>query len=142
MRIIANDERISLAGSYKGYEEETRILSNLDVVVMPSLCYENSPNVILESFAQHIPVIASNLGGMAELVRHEGNGLVFNAGSAEDLARQLQRLCVEPELLPRLQAGIEPVKSVSEEIDELEHAYFDLIAKEKAFQSVAMLAPR
>ncbi len=136
------DERLSLAGSYNGYEEESRVLRSLDVIVVPSLWYENSPNVILEAFTQRVPVIASNLGGMAEMVHHEGNGLVFEAGNAEDLARQLQRLCEEPGLLPRLQAGIEPVKSVSEEIDELEHTYLDLIAREKAFQSVSELAPR
>ncbi len=141
-RIIANDERLSLAGSYKGYEEEARVLRNLDVIVVPSLWYENSPNVILEALAQRVPVIVSNLGGMAEMVHHEGNGLVFDVGSAEDLARQLQRLCVEPDLLPRLQAGIEPVKRVAEEIDELEHAYLDLLARDKAFQSVFEQAAR
>lgn len=134
-RIIAGDQRISLAGSYSGYEEEARVLRDLDVVVVPSLWYENSPNVILESFAQRIPVIASDLGGMAELVQHEKNGLLFEVGNAEDLARQIQRLCVEPGLQPRLQAGIGPVKRVSEEIDELELVYQNLLARDKSLQN-------
>jgi glycosyltransferase involved in cell wall biosynthesis len=130
-RIIADDQRISLAGTYNGYEDESRVLSNLDVVVVPSLWYENSPNVILESFAQKVPVITSNLGGMAEMVQHEKDGLLFKAGSSEDLARQLQRLCTEPDLLPRLKSGIAPVKSVSEEIDELEFVYQSLLAGDR-----------
>ena len=118
-------------------------MSNLDVLrYISSLHSSNSPNVILEALAQRVPVIVSNLGGMAELVQHEGNGLVFDVGSAEDLARQFQRLCVEPDLLPRLRAGIEPVKRVAEEIDELEHAYLDLLARDKAFQSVFEQAAR
>lgn len=135
-RIIAGDQRISLAGSYSGYEEEARVLRNLDVIVVPSLWYENCPNVILEAFAQRIPVIASNLGGMAELVHHEENGLLFEAGNSEDLARQLQRLSVESGLQPRLQAGIGPVKSVSEEIDELEFVYQNLLARDKSPQNI------
>ncbi len=126
----AGDGRISLAGSYNGYEDEIRVLRDLDVVVVPSLWYENSPNVILEAFAQGVPVIASNLGGMAEMVKHGENGLLFEAASSEDLARQLQRLCVEPALLPGLKAGIGPIKSVSEEIDELEIVYQNLLAKD------------
>ena len=133
-RIMAGDERISLAGSYNGYEDESRVLQDLDVVVVPSLWYENSPNVILEAFAQRVPVIASDLGGMAELVQHEANGLLFKAGSPEDLAHQLQRLCVEPGLQPWLQAGIRPIKTVAEEIDELEQTYQNLLGRNTAFQ--------
>jgi glycosyltransferase involved in cell wall biosynthesis len=126
-RIIADDKRISLAGSYNGYEDEVRVLGSLDVVVVPSIWYENSPNSIMESLAQKVPVIASNLGGMAEMVQHEQNGLLFEVGSSEDLARQLQRLCIEPGLQPGLKAGIGPVKSVAEEIDELEFVYQGLL---------------
>jgi glycosyltransferase involved in cell wall biosynthesis len=133
-RLMAGDERITLAGSYNGYEDESRVLRDLDVVVVPSLWYENSPNVILEAFAQRVPVIASDLGGMAEMVQHDNNGLLFKVGSPEDLAHQLQRLCIEPGLQPGLQAGIRPIKTVSEEIDELERTYQDLLAQENAFQ--------
>ena len=141
-RTVARDPRLTLAGRFNGYEEESRVLSNLDVVVVPSLWYENSPNVILESFAQHVPVIVSNLGGMAELVQHGKNGLVFEIGNADDLARQIQRLCAEPDLLPRLQSGIEPVKRVSEEIDELEQIYLDLLPRDKAIQGLFEQATR
>jgi glycosyltransferase involved in cell wall biosynthesis len=141
-RIIAGDERMSLAGSYNGYEDEIRVLSNLDVVVVPSLWYENSPNVILEAFAQRVPVIASNLGGMAEMVSHEENGLLFEAGNPEDLAHQLQRLCLEPGLQPGLKAGIGPIKSVSEEIDELELVYQNLLAEANVFNHSLVKAAR
>lgn len=83
----------------------TTILRNLDVVVVPSLWYENSPNVILEAFAHNTPVIASDFGGMAELVAHEANGLHFIKGDAGDLARHLRRLVEEPGLLDRLTLG-------------------------------------
>ena len=60
---------------------------------------------------------------MAELVRDGGNGLLFTPGDAENLARQLRRLLDEPDLLSTLRAGIGPVKSVAQEMDELEGIY-------------------
>jgi glycosyltransferase involved in cell wall biosynthesis len=131
-RIISGDERLSLAGSFNGAEEEHAILGNLDVIVVPSVWYENSPNVILESFAFGTPIIASNLGGMAELVQHGKNGLLFEAGNSFDLARQINRLIAEPTLLPSLQGGISPVKRIEQEVEELEKIYQALFDRDYA----------
>ncbi len=121
-RLMAGDERLKLVGVYHR-QEVSQVLRGLDVIVVPSLWYENSPNAILEAFAHHTPVIASNLGGMAELVRDGENGLLFAPGDADDLARQLRRLLDDPRLLPALRAGIGPVKSMAQEMDELEEIY-------------------
>jgi len=121
-RLMAGDERLELAGVYRR-QEVSQVLRELDVIVVPSLWYENSPNAILEAFAHRTPVVASNLGGMAELVCDAENGLLFVPDDADDLARQLRRLLDDPRLLPALRAGIGPVKSVAQEMDELEEIY-------------------
>lgn len=121
-RLIAGDERLELAGVYRR-QEVSQVLRELDVTVVPSLWYENCPNVILEAFAHRTPIVASNLGGMAELVHDGENGLLFALGDADDLVRQLRRLLDDPCLLPALRAGIGPVKSVAQEVDELEAIY-------------------
>jgi len=125
-RLAASDSRLCLAGTYPR-EALSRILRTLDVIVVPSLWYENSPNVILEAFAHRTPVIASNLGGMAELVQPGKNGLLFAPGDARDLARQLQRLLAEPALLPTLRTGIEPIRTVADEMDQLEAIYSQVV---------------
>ncbi len=122
-RLAAGDARLHLAGPYQGQAALSKILRELDVIVVPSVWYENSPNVILEAFAHRVPVLVSNLGGMAELVNDGVDGLRFAPGDAADLARCLRRLVEEPELLPRLRAGISPIKSVAEEMQELERVY-------------------
>jgi glycosyltransferase involved in cell wall biosynthesis len=127
-RLQQGDARLEFAGAYSRPEELTQILAETDVLVVPSVWYENSPNTILEAFVYRIPVIASNLGGMAELVQDGVNGLLFTPGSAADLARQLQRLLDEPDLLPALRRGIGPVKTLDEEVDELEALYDSLYA--------------
>jgi glycosyltransferase involved in cell wall biosynthesis len=85
--------------------------------------------VIFEAFAAGIPVVATNLGGMSEFVRHERDGLLFGLEDHGGLARQLRRLVEEPGLLERLRAGIEPVKTVQENVDELEVMYGGLLAR-------------
>ena len=126
--LAGGDERISLAGSFQR-ERVGEVLSRLDVLVVPSRWYENQPGVIFEAFAAGMPVVATNLGGMSEFVKHEVNGLLFVLEDAEDLARQLRRLYEEPGLLEKLRDGIGPVKTVGENVDELEELYDALLGK-------------
>jgi glycosyltransferase involved in cell wall biosynthesis len=123
-QLIGGDTRIRLAGTYQNL---TDILRQIDVVVVPSLWYENSPNSILEAFAHCTPVITSNLGGMAELVMDGKNGLLFESGNAADLARTIQCLLDKPDLLNQLRSGIGLVKTLAAEMDELEAAYACLV---------------
>jgi glycosyltransferase involved in cell wall biosynthesis len=116
--IAGNDPRISLPGPFPR-EELAGVLVDLDVLVVPSLWYENAPGVIFEAFTAGMPVIATNLGGMSEFVRPGKNGLLFALGDAKNLADQLRSLIEDDSLLGRLRTGIEPVKTISEYADEL-----------------------
>lgn len=58
-------------------------------LVMPSIWYENFPRTLLEAFANGLPVIASRLGALPELIEHGRTGLLFEPGSPDDLARRL-----------------------------------------------------
>jgi glycosyltransferase involved in cell wall biosynthesis len=122
LRLAKTDAAITFAGPYPN-SEVGRVLSTLDVIAVPSVWYENRPSVIIEALANGTPVVAARLGGMAELIEHERNGLLFRAGSVEDLAQQLRRLVEDPLLLPKLRAGISPVKNLAQEIGELEEIY-------------------
>lgn len=63
-----------------------------DAVVVPSLCYENSPTVIYEAFKTGVPVVAANIGGVGELVRDGENGYLFRPGDGEGLRSTLRKL--------------------------------------------------
>lgn len=65
-------------------------LSRATFLVMPSICYENLPMTIIEAFAAGVPVIASRLGGMAEIVTDRHTGLHFTPGDAVDLAKKIR----------------------------------------------------
>ncbi len=113
---------IRFAGTYARQDLE-HVFRELDVLVVPSVWYENSPNAILEAFAYRTPVVVSDLGGMSELVSHERSGLLFAPGDVADLRRQLQRLVDEPGLLRQISTGIPPVRTLDEEIEELSSLY-------------------
>lgn len=91
-------------------------LSAIDVLVVPSIWPENSPLVIQEAFLAGVPVVASRIGGIPEMVEDGRNGLLFKPGDAEGLAGVLQRLLREPGLLDALRSGIPPVRSIEEDV--------------------------
>ena len=57
--------------------------------MVPSRCYENFPMCIAEAYACGVPVIASDMGAMRELVAHGRTGLLFRPGDAEHLAESV-----------------------------------------------------
>ncbi|MDO8425185.1 MAG: glycosyltransferase [bacterium] len=71
-----------------------RALQHADLLVVPSVCAENQPSVILEAFAAGVPVVASRVGGIPELVEDGVTGFLADSGSVEDLVRVF-RCCIE-----------------------------------------------
>ncbi len=88
----------------------------LDALVVPSVWYEGSPFIIREAFAAGLPVVASRIGALPEMVREGVDGLLFAAGKAAALRDQLQRLLDDRALLARLRANVEPVLSFAEHV--------------------------
>jgi glycosyltransferase involved in cell wall biosynthesis len=69
------------------------------MLVFPSICYENMSLSIVEAFATGLPVVASNHGSMASLIRHGKTGWLFTPGDAEALRDSVQTLMEHPDLL-------------------------------------------
>lgn len=129
---IASMDDVSWKGHFLG-PQIWDVLSDLDIVVLPSRWLENSPNAILEAQAMGVAVIGSNIGGIAELVQHEQNGLLFCVDDSADLARQLQRILDKPQLLERLRQHTMPFISKEAEIDQLIQLFRTMIeGKNKA----------
>jgi len=76
-------------------------LSRTDLLVVPSVWWENSPLAILEAFAARVPVLVADLGGMAELVSEGRGGFRFLAGDSASLAHALGRILSDSEILAR-----------------------------------------
>ena len=100
-------------------------MASFDVLAVPSLWYD-FPLVIQDAMAAGAPVLASNLGGMAEAVADGTNGFLFEPGDAAALAAHLTRLVRKPALVGQLRQGIPPVKTIQVNADELSGIYASL----------------
>jgi len=85
--------------SLAGWVEEAQVIEAMQrasFLIMPSLWYEGMPTTLVQAYACGLPVVASRLGALAELVIHGETGLLFEPGDAADLARQCRRLLDDP----------------------------------------------
>jgi glycosyltransferase involved in cell wall biosynthesis len=125
-KLANGDPRIQFCGTFPN-SAIGEIFSSLDVLVVPSIWYENTPLVIYSAQAAGCPVVASDLGGMAEVVHHEANGLLFKPGSVVELAGSLQRLCEDRALLDRLAKRAITPRSIQDYVRQVESVYEDIL---------------
>ncbi len=114
----------------------TEVYAQLDVLVVPSLWLENSPLVIHEAFMAGVPVVGARIGGIAELVNHGLNGLLYDPASPADLTAALRQLIDHPERLREFARQIPEVKTIARDALDWEAAYADVL------QRRAMSGPR
>jgi glycosyltransferase involved in cell wall biosynthesis len=93
-------------------QQVVALLRQYDVLAVPSQCQETGPLVVLEAFAAGTPVLGSRLGGIAELVRDEIDGLLVDYDNVASWAQALHRLATESELLTSMQQAIKPPRTV------------------------------
>jgi GT2 family glycosyltransferase/glycosyltransferase involved in cell wall biosynthesis len=121
-QILGSAAEESLRGPFV-HDEIGLILAGLDVLVVPSIWEENAPLTIQEAFLSRLPVVVSDHGGLAEMVRDGVDGLRFRPGDPQDLARVMRRLLDEPELRQRLGREPLPVPTMDEHVRALEGLY-------------------
>jgi glycosyltransferase involved in cell wall biosynthesis len=103
--IVRNDNRVSFCGQFSE-EQLGDIFNQIDVLVTPSICYESYSLVLHEALACNVPVIASNLGGMAEAIRDGFNGFIFEPGSLEDLKKKMDIIIDNASILNEIKENI------------------------------------
>jgi glycosyltransferase involved in cell wall biosynthesis len=116
------EDTVHFCGSYRPGDVGDIIRSN-GWVIVPSIWWENSPLVIQEAFAAGRPVICSNVGGMAEKVKHGVSGLHFRVNNAADLAARIEECATTPGLWTTLCAGLPQPPAIDETVDRLLELY-------------------
>ncbi|MDN6856561.1 glycosyltransferase family 4 protein [Pseudomonas sp. CAN2814] len=120
LKSIADPQRVH----FVGYRKAAEFFAEIDVAVVPSLAPESFGLVALEACAHHLPVIASRMGGLAEIVQDQVNGLLCSPAAPDSLGDAIESLLRDPGLRQRL-AGrarecVEPMLSVQRMLDEYE----------------------
>jgi glycosyltransferase involved in cell wall biosynthesis len=124
--IAGNDGRIEFCGTFP-HTRIGEILYGLDVLVAPSLWYENSPLVLSFAQAARVPVVATDTEGMNEVIADGENGFLFKKGDVEGLSDIIRRLCNDRSVVKRLSDHARQPKTISSYVDELERIYNDVV---------------
>lgn len=103
-------------------------LARTDLLVVPSIWYENSPLTILEALATRTPILVSDLGGMAELVEPGKSGFRFPVGDSAGLAKLLARFLADKRPLAELYPEDLVVKPVQRDAEQFEELYVEALA--------------
>jgi len=126
-RLAKSGANVRFHGAYDNQRVDALMRTN-DVVVLPSIWWENSPVVIQEARRNRVPIICSNIGGMAEKVQPGTDGWHFNVGSAPELAAMLRDLAAAPGRVANMRATIRPPAPSREGVAEHLAAYEGLFA--------------
>jgi glycosyltransferase involved in cell wall biosynthesis len=113
------------------------MLRNYHVLAVPSQYVETGPLVVLESLAAGTPVIGSKLGGIAEWIRHEENGLLVDSKDVQAWADALRRCAEDRRLLERLRQGIKSPRSMTDVARDMAQLYEHRLKSAKALSSAA-----
>lgn len=129
--ILGSSAIEALCGPY-AHADLTEVLAGVDVIVVPSLWEENAPLVVLEAFRARRPVLVSDHGGLAEMVRDGVDGLRVPPGHAAALVAAMRRLVEDASLRERLGRNPPHVPDMDEHASALEAVYADARARHRS----------
>jgi glycosyltransferase involved in cell wall biosynthesis len=129
---LAATLRVSAQVQFVGYRTDVpEILRQADVFAFPSFM-EASPNAVIEAMAAGLPIVATRVGGIPEVIEHERSGLLVAPGDDRALAAALVRVIERPALASQLgdaaRAAVTARFSFDRMVGEFQQLYFDELA--------------
>ena len=122
--MLAGDHRVSIGPGVPGAEVPA-LLAEYDVLLCPSMWFENGPTIALEAMAAGTPIIASRVGNLAELVVDDVNGQLVAPGDVEAWAHALTRAATAPaDTIDRWRRALVPPRTM----DDVASDYLSLYA--------------
>jgi len=122
-----NNPNINFPG-FVSERAKQKALSEIDVLIVPSICFESFSIVIQEAYMSGAPVIASDIGAMAEFVKDGVTGLHFKVGDYKDLRRKIQYLIDNPQKVEEMRTNLPKVKTIEENTVEIETIYASVVS--------------
>jgi len=123
--LASGDHRVEFCGSFPN-DQIGLILSRLDILLVPSLWFENAPLVIYSAQAAWVPVVASDVTGVAELITDGDNGRLFPPGDVDRLAEIIAGLAQDRDQIARYSERARMPKTIASYTDELLAVYAEL----------------
>jgi glycosyltransferase involved in cell wall biosynthesis len=103
--LAGQDARIKFCGRYQE-EKVGEVFRTIDVLIIPSLCYESYSFALHEALASKVPVIASAIACLDQQINDSVTGLTFRVGDADHLASKLRFIVSDPRVLDTMKENI------------------------------------
>ncbi len=91
---------------YVNHEEYDKSMRQAAFLIVPSLAYENFPRVVAEAFAYGVPVLASRLGSLEEIIKEEEMGLLSAPGDISELSQKIHWMITHEDELLKISANV------------------------------------
>lgn len=134
---------VSFLGVLDRSRELPKLYASADAFVFASLT-ETLGLVVLEAMASGLPVVATPAGGVGDHLRHEQNGLAFEAGDVGAMAESMVRLVMNPSLRDRLAEGARATAASLDwegELDRLDVSYREVCSTPATFRAYDTVSP-
>ena len=122
------DYRVEFMGVYNA-DNISKVFSEFDIFMVPSIWYETYVMVMHEAFIHGIPVIGTNIGAMAEKIKHGVNGYTFPPEDYKALAEIIRNISENPEILNDLKVNVRRMllPTIAQEAYEYHNHYVDIV---------------
>lgn len=127
---VAGPGRLEFHGAYTR-DQLPHILSEVDVIIVPSIGQETVGLATLEAQAAGVPVVGSRVGAIPEMIRHGENGLLFPPGDAAGLREHLLRILDEPAMIGRMSSMAVPVEGFDRHVERLLEIYGQMMGQRR-----------
>ncbi len=119
---------------FTGFQEDiTPFLAMADVFVLSSRYAEGLPQAVLQAMAAGVPVVATSVGGVPEVLKHEITGLLSKSNEADELAENIIKIIKNPALGEKMAENakkeIKEKYSLAAMLDKIESVYMELVSK-------------
>jgi len=122
LRAAVGNHLVKFLGTFPK-EQMGEIFSSLDVLVIPSRWYENSPLVLLYALASHTPVVVADVAGLTEFIDPNINGFVFSRGDAAALELTLRRFVDDFALAGRMSRSTHYHRTIRDMVEDVLPVY-------------------
>jgi glycosyltransferase involved in cell wall biosynthesis len=118
--------------------EVGEIMRRLDVLIVPSECFENGPTVVHEAFAAGTPVIGTRIGAMPELIQDRVNGRLLTPGSVAELRDAIREIAVNPtETVDAWRRALPVPRTMEQIVIDYERLYREAVQKAPSTAAVS-----
>ncbi len=134
--LVGDDPRFRFEPAVRS-DRAAEVLAGYDLLCCPSVCLEGGPTVALEAMAIGTPVIGSQVGGLAEMVRDEVDGRLFEPGDWRAIAQIIRHAASDPgKTVDRWRSALLPVRTMDQVADDYRQIYSEIVADPTALEAV------